>query len=359
MLSEAWVLRRGIGGVFELRREDISFPPPAFDEVLVAPLFGCWEGNMHHAIQGVPADLLHLRGEQRLVLGNAGVVQVIEPGSANLGLAPGDNCLVVCGAEWDARGYPQRIYAYDAPGTIGLLAKRTKLHYRQLIRVPAPSRIALEDWAAFSLRYVTAWSNWRAACHSWARPGFGSTPPFVFGWGGGVALAELDLARRAGAKAWLFTSRPARAKLARSLGIEALDRAELASKGENWLREEVRSLTDGAGASVFIDNVGGTAFRLAASVLGRHGVIATSGWKTGGITPISRPVACIARQVHVFTHYASCEEARAAVDFAEPNSWFPRRSDPVWSFDDIPSLASQYGRGEIEDYFPVFEVNKR
>ena len=41
--------------------------------------------------------------------------------------------------------------------------RKTILHETQIIPIPVSSPLSLEQWAAFSLRYITAWANWRVA----------------------------------------------------------------------------------------------------------------------------------------------------------------------------------------------------
>ena len=78
IITDAWVLRRGAEGAGsaletddDFRRETISLPALADDELLVEPLFDCWEGNMSHALARWPIDVCRQRGEERVVLGSA------------------------------------------------------------------------------------------------------------------------------------------------------------------------------------------------------------------------------------------------------------------------------------------------
>src|SRR5262245_53001905 len=86
--TEAWVLEAGV-----LRREDFVFHPPAANEVIAEPIFGCWEGNMTHALRRDPIDVNKQRSEKRVVLGNAGVVRVVDIGKAVRKVHPGDYCV--------------------------------------------------------------------------------------------------------------------------------------------------------------------------------------------------------------------------------------------------------------------------
>ncbi len=79
-----------------------------------------------------------------------------------------------------------------------------------------------------SLDQFKAWSNWEMA--------FGvlrlalskdELPhPHVWGWGGGVSLGELDLAKRHGCKTVMISSREVRLEVIRKVGVTPLDRRD-------------------------------------------------------------------------------------------------------------------------------------
>ena len=361
LTTSAWVLHRGGAGAEEiapLTLETVELPAPGPRDVLVEPLYGSWEGNMDHAVRRSPVDVCELRGEDRVVLGNAGVVRVLEVGSAVTHIAPDDVGIVFCNGVADKYGYPVTIFGYDAPGTVGVLAAKTILRESQIIPIPPSSPLSLEQWAAFSLRYITAWANWRVAwgCFRVQMPDVDPADVYVWAWGGGVALAELSLARAAGCRVAMMGSQPERLAEMRGLGIDAIDRNTFrAGHLEEDFLTTVRERTDGHGISILIDNVGvhPTANLRA---LARQGVLATSGWKTRTVFPLSRPVECQNRRTHVFTHYARYDEGRAAVDYAVEHGWGPPSTE-VYDWAEIPRLANDYAMGRIASYFPIFRVN--
>ena len=395
--TEAWVLYAGSNGngrsqaggrsngnghkcidIAELKRETFEFDPPGDHEVLVEPISGCWEGNMNHALTRHPVDICRQRGEEKVVIGNAGVVRVLQPGAQAHNVKEGDLCLVFCNGVWDEHGYPKKIYAYDAPGTVGLLAKRTKLHERQLIPIPENSRHTLEQWAGFSLRFITAWANWRVAYGSWqlqARSS-GDRVPAVWGWGGGVTLAELMLARLAGCEAAMISSQDERLNLIADCGLEPVDRrsfpdlsfeteryqncAEYRTRyleSEKRFLEIVEAKTSARGVAIFIDFIGQPVFRATLKSLARPGVITTAGWKEGMDLALVRAVECMHWHVHVHTHYARYDEGVEAVEFGERSGWAPPRSNERYCWDDVPRLARDYAEGRTTGFFPTFEVN--
>jgi NADPH:quinone reductase-like Zn-dependent oxidoreductase len=360
--TEAWVLRSAARqpGIGRLIKEPYSFADIAADEVLAKPLYGCLEGNMLHALQRDPVDICQQRGEDSVVIGNSGVVLVERVGSAVTGVCPGDTCIVFGNAIWDEQGYPVKILAYDAPGTMGVLAKTMKLREKQLIRIPAGSSFSLPQWAAFSLRYISAWANWRVAYACWQSQMAGVPPQdtFVCGWGGGVSFAQLALARRLGCQAIMACSHPQRLQLLQQEGIDAIDRSEFTDDDfEQGFLAAIAQRTGGHGVSIFIDNIGTPVHRITLKALGRQGVMATCGWKCGMRTPIARAIECLSRHIHVHTHYARYQEGLDAVQFAHEHAWMPPAEDRVWNWDEIPTMFDEYAEGNISSYFPIFAVN--
>lgn len=376
--TEAWVLPRGpsepVPGELALARYSFADLEP--DEVLAEPIYGCWEGNMTHALERRPIDICRHRGEEQVVLGNAGVVRVLKTGRGVRALREGDVCGLISAGELDRAGYPKKILAYDAPGTMGVLAKQMKLREFQLFRIPGDTRHSLAQWAAYTVRYATAWDNWKTALGAWRLQMADQEyrPVHVWGWGGGVALGELLLAKAAGFRATLICSTDERMDLCRRLGIEPFDRRPYLDlqfdepcfkkdlsfrrryvQAERAFLSEVEQRTGGDGVSIFIDNIGGPVYRATLNALGRQGVIATSGWKHGMVLPVVRARECINRHIHVFTHGARYE--LGAIDYAEEHGWLPPVDGPVCEWSDIGDLARAYGSGALDAYFPMFQIN--
>jgi NADPH:quinone reductase-like Zn-dependent oxidoreductase len=345
---------------------------------MVEPVYGCWEANMTHAINRQPIDICLQRNEEKVVIGNAGVVRVLETGRKVNKLREGDFCLVFCNGVWDELGFPKEIYAYDAPGSIGLLAKRTKLHEKQLLLIPEGTRHSLKQWAAFSLRYITAWANWKVAYGCW-RLQVGEEndfKPLVWGWGGGVSLAELTLAKFWEGETAMISSLEERLRLIERMGITPIDRRrfpdlrfdaqryqndpdfkeEYLASEEAFLRT-VNEHTDNKGVSIFIDFIGAPVVRATLKSLARPGVITTAGWKEGMTVSAIRAIECMMWHTHVHTHYARFEDGRQAMQFAEKNGWMPPIEEKVYAWDEIPQLALDYLSGKITTYFPIYQVN--
>jgi NADPH:quinone reductase-like Zn-dependent oxidoreductase len=383
--TQAWVIYAGRGGASsgkpqpaELRKELFSFTELAQGEILVEPIYGCWEANMSHALERRPIDICHYRGEEKAVIGNAGVVRILKTDPSVTSVQEGDVCLLFCNGVADRFGFPERILAYDAPGTMGVLAKKMKLKENQVIPIPSNTKHSLQQWAAFSLRYVTAWANWKQAYGFWSIS-MGreeNITPHVWGWGGGVSLAELTLAKFFGCEPAMISSHEERLKIIESMGIKPIDRRQFADlnfneqkymsdsdykksyqESEEAFLEIVKETTLGQGVSIFIDYIGTPVLRATLKALARPGVLTTAGWKQGMMTSTIRALECMNWHTHIHTHYARYPEAVEAVKFAEDTGWVPPVSSQVYGWDDIALLAQDYAEGKISSYFPIFQVN--
>lgn len=367
-----------VGQPGELVRQDFELDDLVGDEVLVEPLYGCWEGNMDHALSRRPIDICRVRGEERVVVGNAGVVRIVATGNDVRNLQPKQHAIVFASSVIDRFGYPKLMLAYDAPGTMGCLATRIKLKAHELVSVPEGTRHSLAQWAAFSVRYITAWSNWELAYGTFRLlVGHDEFPdPHVWGWSGGTTLAELDLARRQGCRTVMISGSDAHLEQIRRTGVTPLDRRKFGeilfdenryaedgafrrayAQAERAFLLQVAERTGGENVQIFVDYLGSPLFRATSKALGREGVITTAGWKEGMAITYLRSVECIGRHQFVHTHYARYSQGLAAVAYGEEHGWMPEIDERIYSFDEIPELAARFRRGET-GFFPIYSVNK-
>lgn len=383
--TDAWVLY-ALGGHVErptlvedvLRREAFSFPDPEEDEALVEPLYGSYEANMDHALLRDPVDICRQRGEKSTVIGNLGVVRVLRLGSSPTTLREGDVCIVMPFGKRDRHGYAELVYGYDMPGTIGLMTKRTKVRAENLLPVPADSPYSLPQWAAYA-RYFTAWDNWSVAFHCWQAQMRRHDPGdhLVFAWGGGVSLAELELARRAGFRVAMTASTDERLAYLDSKGIQPVDRRlfpDLAKDedgqpldgvaesryraSEREFLRAVSELSDGVGVAIFVDLIGAPVYKATLKSLAREGVLTTAGWKGGMNLLNRRATECIKRHVHVNTHVWNFQDCAQIRDYQEQTGWIADIDpDAIYGFDEIPVLAQDYRMSKLSTYFPIYQVN--
>jgi NADPH:quinone reductase-like Zn-dependent oxidoreductase len=363
-----------------LQRDTFTFGPLEEGEALVEPILGSWEANMEHALTRDPIDVCSSRGEDPVVLGNGGVVRVlsVNAGRRDVQVREGDLCLVMPFGKFDRFGYVELVYAFDCPGTMGLLAKRSKIAVRLLLPVPDGTVYSLPQWAAYG-RYFTAWDNWRMSYGCWRTQVAEDDPAnhLVFGWGGGVAFAELMLARRAGFRVAMTAGSDERVAFLRENGITPVDRRRFPELSlptrrdradgdwhqrrrtsvENFL-DVVKDLSDGHGAAIFVDNIGGPLYDVTLRAVAREGVVTTCGWKAGMRLSHLRGAECISRHFHVNTHAWRMLDSPDIRDFMEVEGWIaPKGSDAIYDFDRVPELADDYANGEIGSYFPLYRVN--
>ncbi len=377
--TDAWVLHEGPpgdSGPQTLRHEEYFFDDVTEEEVLVEPIYGCWEANMTHALERDPVDICRLRGEKRVVLGNAGVIRVLKTGTSVRSVEEGDLCCLSPVGKWNEQGYMLKVLGYDAGGTVGLLAKRLKLHEKQLVLLPEGTRYSYRQWAAFPVRYGTAWANWNVAYRCWRLQVPASSPPHVWGWGGGVALAELSLAKLAGCRVAMISSNDERLRLIEAMGIQAVDRREFIDlnydeeryksdraykkryvQAQKRFLDVVKRLTEGTKVSIFIDNIGSPVIPATLRALGHRGIITSAGWKKGMQISLARANECVSHHIHVHTHGCPLHEGAAAVAFAEANGWIPPVDERTYSWDEIPQIAEDYATGKLSTYFPIYQIN--
>ncbi|MEV1092379.1 zinc-binding alcohol dehydrogenase family protein [Streptomyces microflavus] len=345
------------------------------------PIIGSWEANMDHALARSPIDVCSSRGEDAVVLGNLGVVRVLKVNAGrrdDVRIREGDLCLLMPFGVTDRFGYAELAHAYDAPGTIGLLARQSKMDARLLLPLPADTAYSLSQWASYG-RYFTAWDNWSKAYGCWRTqiPDDDPAGHLVFGWGGGVAFAELLLARRAGFRVAMAAGSDERVAFLREHGITPVDRRRFPALSRPTRREQADrerheqrrksvedflhltwDLSDGHGVAIFVDNIGEPLYDVTLGALARQGVVTTCGWKAGMRLTHLRGAESISRHLHVNTHVWRLPDSPAIRDFQETEGWMaPAGSDVLYGFDRVPDLADDYANGRIGSYFPTYGVN--
>ncbi|HEX2151437.1 MAG TPA: NADPH:quinone oxidoreductase family protein [Stellaceae bacterium] len=140
-----------------------------------------------------------------------------------------------------------------------------------------PESMSFPEAASLAVVYDTSW----VALRSRARLVPGETV-LVLGASGGVGHASVQLAKAMGARVLAGISRPEREKAARASGADAiidLSRPNL----RDSLREQVHAETDGRGADIIIDPLGGEVFTAAIRALAWCGRLVVIGFAAGGI----------------------------------------------------------------------------
>jgi NADPH:quinone reductase len=194
----------------------------------------------------------------------------------------------------------------------GGYAEAVTLQADQCYRLPP--RMSFADAASLSLVYDTAWFALRER----ARLVPGETV-LVLGASGGVGQAAVQLARAIGARVLAGISRPERAAAVRAAGVDAvidLWRENL----RDSLREQVWAATDGRGADVILDPLGGEVFDAALRALAWCGRLVVIGF-AGGQIPSIKTNYLLLKNIEVsglqVSDYRKRLPARMAACFAE------------------------------------------
>ena len=136
-----------------------------------------------------------------------------------------------------------------------------------------PDSVSDEEGAAFTLATLTAWRM----IVSRARVVAGENV-LIWGIGGGVAIAALQICKLLGARVWAVSSSKAKLERAAALGAD-----ELLDRTEGDVARAIRDRTGKRGVDVVVDNVGQATWKQSLGALGRRGRLVTCGATSGPI----------------------------------------------------------------------------
>jgi NADPH:quinone reductase-like Zn-dependent oxidoreductase len=153
--------------------------------------------------------------------------------------------------------------------TPGTLAEYIVVPARNARRIPKDKPV--EQAAAFTLSTLTAWRMvvTRARVKK-------SDDVLIWGIGGGVALAALEIVRLIGAAVWVTSHSEEKLTLARGLGAEHLLNYTTTDVGK-----EIRTRTNKRGVDVVFDTVGEKSWTQSLTALGKRGRLVTCGATSG------------------------------------------------------------------------------
>lgn len=138
---------------------------------------------------------------------------------------------------------------------------------------PIPSGMSFEAAAAFNVTYLTAY--YALVRRARVQPG---ETVLVTAAAGGVGTAALQVARALGAHTIGYVGSAAKRPIAEAAGADAVIDA---SRGS--LRDQVRDLTDGRGADVILEMVGGEVFEACLRATAWEGRLVTIGFASGQV----------------------------------------------------------------------------
>ena len=224
---------------------------------------------MRNSGAGITHSLPQIMG-----LDGAGVIDEIDAGDPLLQagqrvlLHPG----LACGrCEFCLRGDDVLCTRYQ------LIGEHRDGSFAQFITMPARNVLPLpEDWsfaegAAIGVNHLTAWRMLvtQAQLKAWETV-------LIFGIGGGVSLAGLQLAKALGARCIVTSRHAAKLEQARALGAD-----HVIDSGRDDVAKSALAATDGRGVDVVFENVGEAAWPAAMKSLVRGGRLVTCGASSG------------------------------------------------------------------------------
>ncbi len=143
--------------------------------------------------------------------------------------------------------------------------------------LPIPATMDFTTAAAFSMTYGTSMHALRQRAQ--LQPG---ETLLVLGASGGVGLAAVEIGKAMGARVIAAASNADKLAVAKAAGADALIDYSQAS-----LKDEIKRLTDGQGADVIFDPVGGELFDQAVRGLAWNGRLLVVGFASGSIPQLA------------------------------------------------------------------------
>ena len=221
---------------------------------------------------------------------------------------------------------------------------------------PWPEGMTAGQAAGFFVAYQTGW----CALHHRARLAAGETL-LVLAAAGGVGAAAVQLGRAAGARVIAVVGDEDKASVARALGADEVlvapggtqrsgERADgRAGPSGQDLVATVRELTDGRGADVVYDPVGGDSFDAARRVVAWEGRLLVIGFAGGRIADAPTNHALVKNYAVIGVHWAAYRDRAPELVVAWQRElealWARGAIDPLvgaeYAFEDLPAAMSE------------------
>ena len=245
------------GGPEVLCFEDAPDPEPREGEVLIA----LRAASLNHLDLWLRKGLPSVPKPRILGADGAGVVVAGE------GYAEGERVVINPGLEHDGR--------------ISVVGEHFDGTHAELIALPRgqvypiPAGLSFEEAAAFPLVFETAYRM--LVTRAGLREG---ETVFVWGIGGGVATAALQIAKALGARVIVTSSSDDKLGQARELGADGT-----INHDSDDVKARVHELTRGRGADIVVEHVGEATWRTSLDVAAQGGRIVVCGATTGPNPP--------------------------------------------------------------------------
>ncbi len=320
------------------------------------------EHNVDHAVLADTDGIAAARGG-KIYPGNSAVGEVLAVGAEVKRFKPGDIALTHCNGDPDQFGFPQRIWAYDQPDSIGWYAEEAVVGDWQLVPAPLGCGLSLWEIAALPLRAPTAYHLWRRALGIFRLKVSDEKLRRlnVLSFGGGVGECFLMLAKSEGHHAYFCSGSPDRRAALERQGIHGIDQKafnRFASRDDvRAFSGEVRKLTGGVNMHIVCDMLRGPVFAAGLAVSSRCGVNVSAGWQLSRQVEYNSTLMSVKQVTIDHTHYETVEGCTAATELYGV-VFKPTVHKEVYAFEDLPrAMREMYDATQTG--IPIIRVAKQ
>jgi D-arabinose 1-dehydrogenase-like Zn-dependent alcohol dehydrogenase len=300
------VVLRAYGGPEALKLEELPRPTPAPDEALLR-VRACGVCHLDMIVRSGMRSRLTLP----LVLGHELSGEIVEVGSAMTDFTPGDRVASinyqVCGeCKWCRVG---RVSLCMHPrGEIGQVRQGG---YAEYVAIPRANLVRIPDGLPFEYACLGAccFAPPYKAVRQVGRVRPGETV-VVTGASGGLGMAAIQIARVSGARTIAITTSPEKAGRLKALGAD-----EVIVNRDGTFGDDVRRLTDGMGADLVVETVGGAVFPGPLRSLARGGRYVVIGELSGKPVELNLALVILKEWEIYGVESASCDDLNEILHF--------------------------------------------
>ena len=298
------------------------------------------EHNIDHAATADTVNIADARGG-KMYPGNSAMGEVLAVGDQVSKFKPGDIVITHCNGGPDKFGFPLRIWAYDAPDSIGWYAEEAVVGEWQLIHAPLDSGLTAWEIAALPLRAPTAYHMWRRALGIYRVkvPREYQAELNVLSFGGGVGELFLQLAAAEGHNAYFCAGSAERRAALEPFGIVGIDQKQynrFASKDDvKAFRKHVSEITNGEDMHIVCDMLRGPVFPAGLAVAARQGVNVSAGWQLSQVVEYNSTLMSVKQVTIDHTHYETVIGCAAATELYG-KVFKPTVHKEIYDFEDVP-----------------------
>jgi NADPH:quinone reductase-like Zn-dependent oxidoreductase len=320
------------------------------------------EHNVDHAILADTDGIAARRGG-KIYPGNSALGEVLAVGAEVKRFKAGDVALTHCNGDPDTYGFPQRIWAYDQPDSIGWYAEEAVVGDWQLVPAPLDCGLSLWEMAALPLRAPTAYHLWRRALGIFRVKVSDEKLRRlnVMSFGGGVGELFLMLAKAEGHHAFFCSGSPERRAALEKQGIAGIDQKafhRFATRDDvRAFSAECRKLTGGVNMHIVCDMLRGPCFEAGLTVAARCGVNVSAGWQLSQQVNYNSTLMSVKQVTIDHTHYETVEGCAAATELYGV-VFKPTLHKEVYEFEDMPRAMHEMYLG-TQTGIPIIRVAKQ